>query len=214
MTGAHRLLAGLLAAGALLTAGCAQSVDPIERLGRKAAHKVTPGAGAPGSAVHKRWGLAGPLAAAPKPPAHRLSTAYVVDRVHTPDKVVFLTFDEGAAHDPQFVRMTTELKLPVSMFRRSARSDLRTLSYERQRAEICGQRERHLFRPPHATYNEDTLRAAADCGIRAVVLAREYAEGELLHPGDIVRAEVRTTARLLRRIQEQGYAVARLEDYV
>ncbi|WNI27152.1 hypothetical protein [Streptomyces sp. ITFR-16] len=42
MTGAHRLLAGLLAAGALLTAttGCAQSVDPIERLGRKAAQRV------------------------------------------------------------------------------------------------------------------------------------------------------------------------------
>ncbi|MFF0285307.1 hypothetical protein [Streptomyces sp. NPDC005262] len=42
MSRARRLLAGLLAAGALLTAtaGCAQSVDPIERLGRKAAQKV------------------------------------------------------------------------------------------------------------------------------------------------------------------------------
>ncbi|WP_440578269.1 hypothetical protein [Streptomyces sp. AC154] len=43
MRRAHRLLAGLLAAGALLTAtGCAQSVDPIERLGRKAAQRVNP----------------------------------------------------------------------------------------------------------------------------------------------------------------------------
>lgn len=44
MRRAHRLLAGLLAAGALLTAttGCAQSVDPIERLGRKAAQRVDP----------------------------------------------------------------------------------------------------------------------------------------------------------------------------
>ncbi|MFJ2177324.1 hypothetical protein ACIOHE_31090 [Streptomyces sp. NPDC087851] len=41
----HRLLAGVLAAGALLTAGCAQSVDPIERLGRKAAQRVGPGVG-------------------------------------------------------------------------------------------------------------------------------------------------------------------------
>lgn len=43
MTRAHRLLAGLLTAGALLTAttACAQSVDPIERLGRKAAQKMT-----------------------------------------------------------------------------------------------------------------------------------------------------------------------------
>ncbi|MFE3826242.1 hypothetical protein [Streptomyces sp. NPDC059092] len=42
MRPAHRLLAGVLAAGAFLTAGCAQSVDPIERLGRKAAQKVAP----------------------------------------------------------------------------------------------------------------------------------------------------------------------------
>lgn len=49
MTGAHRLLAGLLTAGALLTAttGCAQSVDPIERLGRKAAQRVKPSPSAP-----------------------------------------------------------------------------------------------------------------------------------------------------------------------
>lgn len=42
MSGARRPLAGVLAAVALLTAatGCAQSVDPIERLGRKAAQKV------------------------------------------------------------------------------------------------------------------------------------------------------------------------------
>ncbi|MFI6699442.1 hypothetical protein ACIBJC_10795 [Streptomyces sp. NPDC050509] len=44
MSPGHRLLAGVLAAGALLTAGCAQSVDPIERLGRKAAQRVGPGA--------------------------------------------------------------------------------------------------------------------------------------------------------------------------
>ncbi|MFJ1745625.1 hypothetical protein ACIOJD_05190 [Streptomyces sp. NPDC088116] len=42
MRPAHRLLAGVLAAGAFLTAGCAQSVDPIERLGRKAAQGMSP----------------------------------------------------------------------------------------------------------------------------------------------------------------------------
>lgn len=44
MRRAHRLLAGLLTAGALLTAtpGCAQSVDPIERLVRKAVRRVNP----------------------------------------------------------------------------------------------------------------------------------------------------------------------------
>ncbi|MFF4231445.1 polysaccharide deacetylase family protein [Streptomyces sp. NPDC001820] len=213
MTQAHRPLAGLLVAGALLTAGCAQSVDPIERLGRKAAQQVTPGAGAPGAA-HRRWGLARPLAAAPRPPLRRLSAPPVVDRVPTRHKVVFLTFDERAARDPRFVRMTGELKLPVSVFRTAGHPDLRTLSYERQRAEICGRREVRLFSPPHGAYNEDTLRAAADCGVRAVVLGRKHADGERLRPGQIVRAETRTAAWLLRRIQEQGYAVARLEDYV
>lgn len=75
MRQSHRLLAGLLAAGALLTAGCAQSVDPIERLGRKAARQVTPGTGAPRSAAHRRWGPAGPLARAPEPPARKASAA-------------------------------------------------------------------------------------------------------------------------------------------
>lgn len=65
MRKAHRLLAGLLAAGALLAAtGCAQSVDPIERLGRKAAQKVhhpqrTPEAGPPARVDH---GEPGPMA--------------------------------------------------------------------------------------------------------------------------------------------------------
>lgn len=53
MTGrarAHRFLAAALAAGVLapaLLTGCAQSVDPIERLGRKAAEKVPPRKPAP-----------------------------------------------------------------------------------------------------------------------------------------------------------------------
>lgn len=64
MRRAHRLLAGLLATGALLAAaGCAQSVDPIERLGRKAAQKVsrphrTPGAG-PAADSERRQGVRG-----------------------------------------------------------------------------------------------------------------------------------------------------------
>lgn len=71
MRRAHRLLAGLLAAGALLTAstGCAQSVDPIERLGRKAAQRVNPPpsrsaarpAGSRGAAVRGDHGAPGAL---------------------------------------------------------------------------------------------------------------------------------------------------------
>ncbi|MCT4355752.1 hypothetical protein M5362_21670 [Streptomyces sp. Je 1-79] len=47
MRRARRLAAGLALAGALMgVTGCASSVDPIERLGRKAARQVgEPGAG-------------------------------------------------------------------------------------------------------------------------------------------------------------------------
>ncbi len=95
-----------------------------------------------------------------------------------------------------------------------------------------------LLRPPYGTYDTTTLHAAAECGISAVVLGRasmqadglRYTSGaQRLRPGDIVivMADFRAlerpgggasltemTTRLLRRIQEQGLAVGRLEDYL
>ncbi|WP_443046577.1 polysaccharide deacetylase family protein [Streptomyces sp. DSM 40750] len=120
---------------------------------------------------------------------------------------------------------------------------LRGLPYAGQRAEICGQQHKlkqrfgirpTLFRPPYGVYDTTTLRAAADCGISAVVLWRasmritdlRHAVGDHLRPGDIVVAPsrgpaqlngttlTRMTTRLLRRIQEQGLTVGRLEDYL
>lgn len=283
MIRAHRLLAGTLAVGALLLSGCAQSVDPIERIGRKAAQSVRPKgtagpaeksrSGAQGApdrrAAYAAWGLSKPLAPPPAPPRAKPSRPFVLDRVQTGERVVFLTFDDGAERDPAFLRMVRELKLPISMFLTDSvaragyghfaqlsragagvqnhsvsHPDLRTLSYEGQRAEICGQQDRlkarfgsrpRLFRPPYGAYDGNTLRAARSCGVDAVVLWRasmqihnmRYAdEGARLRPGDIVLAHFRgpaelkgttlteMTARMLRRIQEQGFAVARLEDYV
>ncbi|MFE3936881.1 polysaccharide deacetylase family protein, partial [Streptomyces goshikiensis] len=186
------------------------------------------------------------------------------------EKVVFLTFDDGAEKDPEFLKMAAELKLPLSMFLTDsvASSDyghfeklrdngsgstinnhtlthpnLRTLSFAAQKKEICGQQDRlekrfghrpPLFRPPFGNYNADTLKAASECGISSVVLWRvsmqinnfQYAEGSALKPGDIVLAhfrgkaelkgstEIEMTTRMLRRIQEQGYAIGRLEDYL
>ncbi|MEV8549602.1 polysaccharide deacetylase family protein [Streptomyces glaucescens] len=118
---------------------------------------------------------------------------------------------------------------------------LRGLPYAGQRAEICGQQHKlrarfgvrpHLFRPPYGAYDATTLRAAADCGIRAVVLWRAtmtatdlaFTEGaRRLHPGDIVAVPAtetlkpslkERTVRLLRRIQEQGLTVGKLDDYL
>lgn len=122
--------------------------------------------------------------------------------------------------------------------------NLRTLGAAAQKKEICGQQEKlkehygsapRLFRPPYGNWNEDTRAAAASCGLGAIVLWREsmqiknmqYQRGDgKLHPGDIILAHFRgpselkgttmtqMTANMLRHIQEQGFTVARLEDYL
>ncbi|MFI8190722.1 polysaccharide deacetylase family protein [Streptomyces sp. NPDC085946] len=120
---------------------------------------------------------------------------------------------------------------------------LRGLPYAGQRAEICGQQDKlrarfgvrpRLLRPPHGVYDTTTLRAAADCGIAAVVLWRVsvggdgallYTRGEhRLGPGDIVAVDpdagttglplVERTRRLLREIEARGLRVGRLEDHL
>ncbi|WP_425315400.1 polysaccharide deacetylase family protein [Streptomyces prasinopilosus] len=119
---------------------------------------------------------------------------------------------------------------------------LRGLPYAGQRAEICGQQRKlqsrfgirpHLFRPPYGTYDTTTLRAAADCGITAVVLWRITLEGDgsLTYtrgahrpaPGDIISVPAgeappltlaERTTRLLGELEEQGLRVGRLEDHL
>ncbi|MEU9736107.1 polysaccharide deacetylase family protein [Streptomyces sp. NPDC048002] len=117
------------------------------------------------------------------------------------------------------------------------------LSYARQKREICGMQDviekRYgkrpaLFRPPFGNYNENTLRAAKSCGITHAPLWNEevfvdrweYREWDRdLHPGDIVLSHFRgkehwkgsmtdMIRRFLDRVTAEGYAVARLEDYL
>ncbi|MFI1411677.1 polysaccharide deacetylase family protein [Streptomyces sp. NPDC020707] len=117
------------------------------------------------------------------------------------------------------------------------------LSYAAQKREICGMQDviekRYgkrptLFRPPYGNYNEDTLRAAKACGIKAAPLWNEevfvdrweYREWDRdLRPGDIVLSHFRgkedwkgtmpdMVRRFLKLITDKGYAVARLEDYL
>lgn len=121
--------------------------------------------------------------------------------------------------------------------------DLRELPYEAQRRQICGQQQilaretgtrPRLFRPPYGHYNGDTLRAAASCGIEVVPLWQQeafpgrmtYRRAEReLRPGDIILTHFRgpdewpgtmtdVLRGVLRMANEQGLAIARLEDYV
>lgn len=271
-TPGSRALAAVILASALL-AGCAQPTGPAdprggpaERTARSAknpTHTEQP---------YRRWGLTAPLPAPPSPPARRTphpagDRLPVVHRVPTRDRVVFLTYDDGAEKDPRFVDMVRELRLPVSMFLTDSvvgpgyghfarlrsvgasiqnhtldHAALRGLPYAGQRAEICGQQNKlrarfgirpRLFRPPYGTYDATTLRAAAHCGVTAVVLWRAamegdggltYAEGPArLRAGDIVSVPSgepvglslrERTTRLLREIQQRGLTVGRLEDYL
>jgi peptidoglycan/xylan/chitin deacetylase (PgdA/CDA1 family) len=258
----------LLAAGlaAVLLAGCAQSVDPIERLGKRAAQRVgSYGPAQTDGRPYRHWGLTAPLPAPPRVPTRAApgpgGLPPVVKRVPTSDKVVFLTYDDGAEKDPRFVDLVRELRLPVSMFLTDGvvgpgyghfarlqsvgasiqnhtldHPALRGLPYPGQRAEICGQQEKvrsrfgirpRLFRPPYGTYDRTTLRAAADCGLSAVVLWSVAVEGGVLErglrPGDIVSVAsgeatgptlTERTAVVLREIQRRGLTVGRLEDYL
>ncbi|MFE9772459.1 polysaccharide deacetylase family protein [Streptomyces sp. NPDC005931] len=191
----------------------------------------------------------------------------VVDHVPTRDKIVFLTYDDGAERDPRFIDLVRERRLPVSMFLTDSvvgpgyahfarlravgaslqnhtldHPALRGLPYPGQRAEICGQQRKlhsrfgvrpRLFRPPYGAYDTTTLRAAADCGIEAVVLWRASVDGagRLSYtrgaprpvPGDVISVPstdppslslADRTVRLLRQIEKRGLKVGRLEDYI
>ncbi|AUG75126.1 polysaccharide deacetylase [Kitasatospora sp. MMS16-BH015] len=122
--------------------------------------------------------------------------------------------------------------------------DLRRLDEAHQRREICDQQDELeqelgtrpvLFRPPYGEFTDATLRAAASCGITAVAIWNEeafpdrieyrYAD-QRLHPGDIILTHFlgpaqwhgATMADMLRRVirtaTDQGFALARLDDYL
>ncbi|MFH8725379.1 polysaccharide deacetylase family protein [Streptomyces termitum] len=274
------LWAALTAVTLLMTGCTAQAPDPqpvADPIGAGPAPTTTapaPDPAAARAAAYRKWGVP-PLPAPPAPPAVKPvrrtpgGPVPVVSDIPVTEKVVFLTIDDGAEKDPEFVRMTAELGIPFTMFLTDSvisadygyfdplvaqghgvanhtltHPDLRTLSPDAQRREICGQQEKlakrygtapRLFRPPYGNWNEATRAAAGACGIDALVLWREsmqikdmqYQRGDrALRPGDIVLAHFRgpaelkgrsmteMTANLLRKIQEQGFTVARLEDYV
>ncbi|WP_217144342.1 polysaccharide deacetylase family protein [Streptomyces sp. AC627_RSS907] len=233
-------------------------------------------------AAARRWGLEEvPLPAPPAPATKPEITAregFEVDgqedlppvftTVPTQEKVVFLTIDDGAEKDPAFLRMTSELRIPYTVFLtdEEIKDDygyframqargitlnnhtlshpyLPGLSYKEQKREICGMQDvieeqygkrPTLFRPPFGNYNRDTLRAAKACGIEYAPIWSEevfvdhweYREWDQeLHPGDIVLTHFRgrgdwggtmtdMVRRFLDKVTAEGYAVARLEDYL
>ncbi|MFJ9706342.1 polysaccharide deacetylase family protein [Streptomyces sp. NPDC101234] len=119
-----------------------------------------------------------------------------------------------------------------------------SLPLARQQEEVCGDQKiltkeygtaPLLFRPPYGAYDSNTRTAVGECGPRAIVWWREAMQirnmqyqtaDKKLRDGDIILAHFRGPselkghtmtqmfANMLRRIQQQGFAVARLEDYI
>ncbi|MGW6564666.1 polysaccharide deacetylase family protein [Streptomyces sp. NPDC054975] len=165
-----------LTAAALLVSGCGglAGADPATAPtgpspSKAPAEAKGPDRAAQASAAYRKWGLE-PFAAPPAPPKTKPVTRKpgepvpVISEIPTQDKVVFITIDDGAEKDPEFVKMMEELKIPVTMFLTDAaiRGDygyfkpltalgngvanhtlthpnLRTLGAAAQRQEICGQ---------------------------------------------------------------------------
>ncbi|WP_203586484.1 polysaccharide deacetylase family protein [Actinospica acidiphila] len=280
---------------AALASGCGKSSGTVEPAGGQPlqapparaldsyAEKLR-AAQAARAAAAKRWGLKKVPLAAPPPPAkkprittrdgfevkghERLDLPPVFTTVPVKEKVVFLTIDDGAEKDPEFLRMMTELKVPYSAFLSDYLVEedygyfkdmqkrgvalhnhtlhhpyLPALSHAKQKREICGMQDvvekRYgtrptLFRPPYGNYDKATLRAAKSCGITHVPLWNEevfadhweYREWDRkIHPGDIVLSHFRgredwdgtmrdMIRRFLDKVTAEGYAVARLEDYL
>lgn len=106
-----------------------------------------------------------------------------------------------------------------------------------QAAEICGANEAivnelgqapWMVRPPYGAYDPTTLAAAGRCGLDWVVhwtvtapgndLLYQQVDGSL-KPGDIVLTHFRkglakSLPKIVDKIHEQGFEIARLEDYL
>jgi len=114
--------------------------------------------------------------------------------------------------------------------------DFRTLSESAQREQICGNadlieetfgRRPVLFRPPYGSYDRATRRAAADCGMRAIVLWQAtvnddvvaFREVPYFRPGDIILMHFRPSFVhelnvVKQRVEEAGLRFALLEDHL
>jgi peptidoglycan/xylan/chitin deacetylase (PgdA/CDA1 family) len=113
---------------------------------------------------------------------------------------------------------------------------LRKLTFAQQKEEICtnGQTLQEvygtpqtLFRAPYGEFNDDTLRAAAQCGVKALVnwsvLVHagqiSYQQASRLRPGDIVLLHFtenmeRDLAAIFAAAQAQNLQIGRLEDWL
>lgn len=114
--------------------------------------------------------------------------------------------------------------------------NLRGKPYAVQRKEICDNADAEaaayghrptIFRPPYGNYDANTQRAAADCGMRVIVLwtaavndgVVQFQQGDHLNPGDIVLMHFRKTfvedyTAFVERAKRDGLTPVPLIDFL
>jgi peptidoglycan/xylan/chitin deacetylase (PgdA/CDA1 family) len=142
--------------------------------------------------------------------------------------------DEPIDAEPQFFRPFLGTSLVESHTR--THPDMRGLTQAQQTREICGNadsaarafgRRPVLFRPPYGLYNADTQRAAAACGMQAVVLWEQNVNHDMVgfrrrpefRAGDIILMHLRPQFVqeinvIKQRVEAAGLRFALLEDYL
>jgi peptidoglycan/xylan/chitin deacetylase (PgdA/CDA1 family) len=186
----------------------------------------------------------------------------VITRIPTDKPVVFLGIDDGLVKSPEAKNWLIAHHLPFTLFLEDdlvkndydyfrdlqdagmsiqdhtiTHADLATLSFEQQKAEICGAADRFetafgnrptLFRPPYGSFDNITKQAAADCGMKALIMWHAKANGGSIQfqdgnthflPGDIVLMHFRPEflqdmQAFVDQAAKDNLQVGRLEDWL
>jgi peptidoglycan/xylan/chitin deacetylase (PgdA/CDA1 family) len=148
---------------------------------------------------------------------------------------LFLNTRYVEGHGDYFTPFHAQLKIPVQAHSAS-HPNLTGKSYETQKQEICGNADfltgiggtrPTLFRPPYGNYDRTTRKAAADCGMTAIVLwtasvndgVVQFQSGAKLNAGDIVLMHFRNSfaedyLAFLNRARLDGLTPVVLDDFL
>ncbi|MBB6171629.1 peptidoglycan/xylan/chitin deacetylase (PgdA/CDA1 family) [Nocardiopsis mwathae] len=151
-------------------------------------------------------------------------------------KATFFLTDDYVRQDPDFFRELSQETGSAIENHTIDHPDLARASAKEQRRQICSTSDRYeeefgrrptLLRPPYGSFDDDTLRAAAECGATHVVHWSaeiddgriRFAAGDRLRPGDIVLMHFREQfsadiAAFVAAAEKSGLEPALLEDYL
>ncbi len=148
---------------------------------------------------------------------------------------LFLNQQYVRGHEEYFKQLQDQDNLVIGNHTVS-HPNLAKMSYAAQKKEICDDSDDFvkafghrptLFRPPFGNYNADTQRAAADCGLKALVLwtaavndgVVQFQAGNKLKAGDIVLMHFRKTfvedyTAFIKRAKQDGLTPVPLPDFL